>query len=303
MVGQDGTSKCHTCGHEWKDDTFQASDGGSSDLSSTANYDSTDKAWTDPASFSQRPSYDSNLELTPDQGEDDLHIGDNEENPTWSTDWIKELERKYPEIASMSEKERAKFFGKTPTRNLLDKAGALDSFAEPEEDIEIDESSHTWKDESGEPLQEGEEYEIYANNYDIPDVGRLDEIKPDSLVYTIESNGGLHTTIEIDRKEADLNGYRFSPTGGSSEDNPAGIGDKFTDGKPDVIPAAGSESSDGSSPHIQIGSNTKTAGQHYTPMEQRALIDEYGEARNADKLNLEGTHYAESDPDYFLFGC
>ena len=50
-------------------------------------------------------------------------------------------------------------------------------------------------------------------------------------------------------------------------------------------------------------SSLKTAGQHYTPMQQRELIDEYGEARNADKLNLEGTHYADSDPDYFLFGC
>ena len=32
------------------------------------------------------------------------------------------------------------------------------------------------------------------------------------------------------------------------------------------------------------------------------LIDEYGAARNADKLDLEGTHYA-NDEDYFLFGC
>ena len=48
----------------------------------------------------------------------------------------------------------------------------------------------------------------------------------------------------------------------------------------------------------------KTAGQHYTPMQQRLLIDEYGEARNADKLNLEGTHYVESSlDDSFLFGC
>jgi hypothetical protein len=47
----------------------------------------------------------------------------------------------------------------------------------------------------------------------------------------------------------------------------------------------------------------KTAGRHYTPMEQRELIDEYGQARNADKLNLENTHYAQADDDYFLFGC
>ena len=176
--------------------------------------------------------------------------------------------------------------------------GSVDSFSEPEE-LEEDDSSHTWADDSGEPLQEGQEYEIYAHNYEIPDVGRVVEIKPDSIVYEIESNGGLRTTIEIDRKEADLNGYRFVSTDGSSEDNPAGIEENM-DSKPVPVPG---ESTDLSTPHIQIGSSTKVAGKHYTPMEQRELIDEYGEARNADKLNLEGTHYADSDPDYFLFGC
>lgn len=35
----------------------------------------------------------------------------------------------------------------------------------------------------------------------------------------------------------------------------------------------------------------KIAGKHYTPREQREFIDEQGVARNADKLDLEGTHY------------
>jgi hypothetical protein len=174
--------------------------------------------------------------------------------------------------------------------------GSVDSFSEPEE-LEEDDSTHTWTDDSGEPLKEGKEYEIYAHSYDIPDVGRVVEVKPDSIVYEIESNGGLRTTIEIDRKEADLNGYRFVSTDFGSEENPAGIEENM-DSKPVPVPG---ESTDLSTPHIQIGS--KTAGRHYTPMEQRELIDEYGEARNADKLNLEGTHYADSDPDYFLFGC
>jgi uncharacterized Zn finger protein (UPF0148 family) len=311
MISQDGKCKCHTCGHGWKDDSFEAADGHSSDLSSTATYH-------------------------------------------------KALEEM--------------------------KSQHLDSFTEPEEELEIDESTHEWKDKEGEPLQEGKEYEIYANNYDIPDVGRLDQIKPNSLVYTIESNGGLRTTIEIDHKEADLNGYTFVPTDGSSEENPNGIEENM-DSKPVPVPG---ESTDLSTPHIQIGSSTKisfedydealvteaiewllsldgpyvfnefegmsqeeyedevlnmhpdyilravdqhygggldqlardagivsqddnpeeglsafgkTAGRHYTPMEQRELIDEYGEARNSDKLNLEGTHYAQADDDYFLFGC
>lgn len=51
---------------------------------------------------------------------------------------------------------------------------------------------------------------------------------------------------------------------------------------------------------------TKTAGKKYTPTQQREFIDEQGEARNRDKLNLAGTHYEEDDGldllDDFLFG-
>lgn len=332
MVQQDGLSRCHTCNHEWQDDTFQKSDGDSSNSSTTS-------------SFYQSLNID--------------------------------------ELGSPE-----------PTSHI-------DSFSEPEvEEFEIDDSSHTWTDESGKPLQEGKEYEIYANDYDIPDVGRVNEVKPDSITYTIESDGGLQTTIEIDRKEADLNGYRFSPSNAEPKENPPGIEENM-DSKPVPVPG---ENTDLSTPHIQIGSsvkesdyrddpaypgdeyfdsmedqsglidagkswlldldgpflfrefegldwedyaaeieslspeqienainahwdggwenfkemyydqmlgnyetqreaNTKIAGKHYTPMEQRELIDEYGEARNADKLNLEGTHYAEAEDDYFLFGC
>ena len=312
MIKQDGDCKCHTCGHEWKDDSFNSADGHSTDLSSTA-------------------AYHTALE----------------------------------EIESQN----------------------LDSFTEPEEeDFEIDDSTHEWVDENGEPLKEGKEYEIYAHDYDIPDVGRVVKIKPDAIVYEIESDGGLRTTIEIDRNEADLNGYRFVESGiGSSAENHPGIEENM-DSKPVAVPG---ESSDLSSPHIMTGSTKfsfedydealvteaiewllsldgpyvfnefegmsqeeyedeilrmhpdmilsavdqhygggldqlardagiahpddnpeeglsafgKTAGRHYTPMEQRELIDEYGEARNADKLDLENTHYAQADDDYFLFGC
>lgn len=311
MVQQDGVSKCHTCNHQWKDDTFEKADGDSSNSSTTAAYH---KA-------------------------------------------LEEIESQH-----------------------------LDSFTEPEEELEIDDSTHEWLDENGEPLQEGKEYEIYAHDYDIPDVGRIVEIKPDAIVYELESDGGLRTTIEIDRQEADQNGYRFVESGVSSEENSPGIEENM-DSKPVPVPG---QTTDLSTPHIQIGSSTKisfedydealvteaiewllsldgpyvfndfeglsqeeyqdeilnmhpdyilravdqhygggldqlardtgivsqddnpeenlsafgkTAGRHYTPMEQRELIDEYGEARNADKLDLENTHYAQADDDYFLFGC
>ncbi len=41
----------------------------------------------------------------------------------------------------------------------------------------------------------------------------------------------------------------------------------------------------------------KLAGKDYTPREQRAFIEESGEARNLDRLDLEGTHYVTDDLD------
>jgi hypothetical protein len=311
MISQDGECKCHTCAHSWKDDSFKAADGGSSDLSSTAAF------LVDPSD--EEFPYNPGKSLTSEglgvhpKEENPMHIGDDEENPTWSTDWINELEEKYPQIANMSDAKRHEFLekrglGDVPTGDLLEKkyvpedigkAASLDSFVEPEEEeLEIDDSTHEWLDENNEPLEEGKEYEIYAHDYDIPDVGRVVEIKPDAIVYEIESDGGLRTTIEIDRQEADLNGYRFVESGiGSSSENHPGIEENM-DSKP--VPEPG-QTTDLSTPHIQIGS--KVAGKHYTPMEQRELIDEYGEARNSDKLKLNGTHYAEANDDYFLFGC
>jgi len=268
MMQQDGKSKCHTCGHEWQDETYQKSDGDSSHSTTTSSF--------------------------------------------------------YAALDSFEDHEHG---------------------YEHEDEHEINQSLHTWTDEEGEPLQEGEKYEIYAHNYEIPDIGRVVEIKPDAIVYEIESDGGLRTTIEIDRQEADLNGYRFKPTGsdGFDENGPNGFGAE------DVIAPTPGQDTDLSTPHREIGASAKeataqfymcpvpnckfnegggdyepgkcsihnvdlvpagqeksahkTAGKHYTPMEQRELIDEYGQARNADKLNLEGTHYAETDSDYFLFGC
>lgn len=50
--------------------------------------------------------------------------------------------------------------------------------------------------------------------------------------------------------------------------------------------------------------DARTAGAKYTPNEQRELIDETGELRNANKLDLRGTHYPQktSPSDDYLFG-
>jgi hypothetical protein len=48
----------------------------------------------------------------------------------------------------------------------------------------------------------------------------------------------------------------------------------------------------------------KLAGKDYSPREQRTFIDESGEARNLDKLDLQGTHYVvedDGDPEFGLY--
>lgn len=47
---------------------------------------------------------------------------------------------------------------------------------------------------------------------------------------------------------------------------------------------------------------SKAAGAEFNLMEQKEFIGERGIARNADKLDLENTHYAETVEDHFLFG-
>lgn len=47
---------------------------------------------------------------------------------------------------------------------------------------------------------------------------------------------------------------------------------------------------------------SKAAGADFNLMEQKEFIGESGIARNADKLDLENTHYAETVEDHFLFG-
>ena len=47
----------------------------------------------------------------------------------------------------------------------------------------------------------------------------------------------------------------------------------------------------------------RTSGAKMSPWEQRGYIDETGDARNSDKLDLAGTHYEVGDlDDAFLFG-
>lgn len=289
-------------------------------------------------------------------------------------------------------------------------------------------SSHHWVDDNGAPLQVGSEYEMWSNNYDIPDIVRIEEVKPDAIDYTITGEYNLDHRTEVTVEEAQLDGLSFRPLGqpddqqseaepdtdsyrgepwGQSDlskpalshrnsvagpdalryietDIPPGVTlpdyrrDRQLENAPvDVCPQCGRDGLQpgrpcphcgssavvakeaamstcggcggtrisigpngqprcmqcgsfqildtrppavpndlpsmqsqpgfqprGSAEWLDDGSWSKEAGKKFTPMEQREFIDESGEARNRDKLDLKGTHYESKSEleDYFLFG-
>lgn len=237
-------------------------------------------------------------------------------------------------------------------------------------------SSHTWVDEQGQPLKVGMEYEMYSDKYDIPDMIRIEAVKPDVIEYTLTGEYGIEHRTEITHEEAQLENLHFVP----AHDDGAELEDPGLEQNQDDIqrPSPGFEQTDLSQPHMTMSAvvpgevaapnpplsapsdlppeyytphqqcascgthfpegdtvcqgcgtyvgedlpvhastddetgpewlmeGVHTAGARFTPTEQRDFIDEEGVARNADKLNLQGTHYeSRADSiadDQFLFG-
>lgn len=238
---------------------------------------------------------------------------------------------------------------------------AADQVAQENVENEQD-SSHLWQTDEGAPLKVGSEYEMYSSNYDIPDIIRIEAVKPDAIDYTIAGEYGLHHSTEVTAEEAQTMGYSFKPIGPGDEeqDQTAADAQQFegptqgvtdlsvpprsssrdwlkegtelnyleTDIPPDMtLPEyracracrEGVAKDDGLcercaaaflqnrdiAPEVNnVHPISKQAGKKYTPMEQREFIDEQGEARNSEKLDLKGTHYEANNlsPDYFLFG-
>jgi uncharacterized protein YoaH (UPF0181 family) len=265
-------------------------------------------------------------------------------------------------------------------------------------------STLSWQDASGEPLQVGQVYEMHNPNYPIPDVIKVQAVKPDSITVTMEGEynapsdpqdpNGAAYTHEIDLNELQTEGLTFNPAPGGEGDaeqsqdqaEQDGVGqtvntepveqphDSFpvhthvkeqpTDRcpkceyghvtsnylSPELVqyecyrcahewkvvdedpgaegdlesrswlnesstqdeigfdPRALAMASTGKSRNIQdiakkdprlaeiskrLNAN-KTAGAKFSPSEQKKFIDEDGMARNADLLDLEGTHYVSA---------
>ncbi len=286
---------------------------------------------------------------------------------------------------------------------------AADQEGQPDVSQEQD-SSHTWQDDQGQPLQVGQTYEMHNPKYQIPDVVQIVATKPDSItVETVgefdpsapSGEGSIGYKHEITKREADIESLTFVPRDGSQEPipeqaqqdptaPPAPVNTQ-TEEVPNVprqlshVEAAAEEEipdpdefcprcasnhftssmssattmfhecykcantwetkeedyidhntasrewiKNDSSPGgddffaeyervqaarksggsrsladiaardpryqevkqtLEANAQERTAGRSFTPREQREFIEEQGVARNADKLNLEGTHY------------
>lgn len=300
---------------------------------------------------------------------------------------------------------------------------------QPNPEAEQD-SSLTWKDTDGVRLQPGKEYELENPKYEMPDMVRVDRVKPDGLEVTLVGTyandpNSLQAPVTITSEEMKLQGITFKPAGQeqapennepppgtaapgetprpqttdehdnsfpntssviedptepdrcpkcsrniitSSISGPNTImhecfacahawetpdhmpdieegavdrewirsesssGDDFFAGmeRAQAMAAAGMAGQsrniadvaarDGRKQQIseyleseKVARAERTAGRHFSPQEQKDLIDEDGMARNSDLLNLTGTHYKHSgeagmvDPDrvpdsHVLFG-
>jgi hypothetical protein len=162
----------------------------------------------------------------------------------------------------------------------------------PEQDI----NPGAWQTSDGQPLRVGQQYEMYSARYDVPDVVRISAIKPDAVEYVLTGEYGLAHRTEVTKQEADMDQLQFVPLPEEGQE---------------AAPEPSTDSYPGSAEPVQQTNLANlrsfasvTSGKKYTPMEQREFIDEPGEARNGDKLNLAGTHYEEQNGlhDYFIFG-
>ena len=176
-------------------------------------------------------------------------------------------------------------------------------------------------DVSGQPLEEGETYRLYAGVDGEPEIVRVERFDSDRVLLSrVDSSfpDDAGEPYEITEEQFSVEGMRFSPV---EDVNPVEVGMdsvQVTDGTPETNDDAGPGQNDIpgvrdlSTPSKEIGNKSGSqhlAGKHYLPNQQKEFINESGRARNLDKLVLDGTHYVdggvtanEEFDDDFLFG-
>ncbi len=260
-----------------------------------------------------------------------------------------------------------------------------------------DDNNLTWTTPDGQALTPGEEYEMHSQDYSIPDIIRVEEAKPNELVYTITGEySELEDRTTISPQDVKEQGITFIPVGGDgqpveeldvTEPTPAArvpittsVDVELSDGRvvqanviagriimpatitaavepqpvvekvqapplTEVAPEADTASQPEKADKVQppkeaawllegtsvstapapwetplpdltggditqddsdgswlISDLPKTAGARFSPTEQRKFIDEDGEARNLDRLDLEDTHYRTRETSVYVAG-
>jgi hypothetical protein len=183
--------------------------------------------------------------------------------------------------------------------------------------------SGQFEDIDGSPIEEGATYRLYSAIEDAPEIVRVSEVTPENIFLT-----------RLDSSFPDNEGdpYKISLNEFATEDmrmdkadtlNPNEVGATSAnplDGTPETMDDAGPGQNDipgerdlsggsmGSGNPGRMSSTEHLAGRHYLPNQQKEFINEPGQARNLEKLVLEGTHYlddvtaSENIDDDFLFG-
>lgn len=198
----------------------------------------------------------------------------------------------------------------------------------PQHDIEKQQdSSMSWVDASGNPLQVGSSYLIHSPKYSVPERATITSVKPHAIEYTQTGTLGFDKSIEVTKQESDMDALEFIPAdGGDAEVGAPGL-DQNADYAGQADPGYQDDQADSSdyrnlaavqSEYAEYNSaqeaeykrthahldhifddttpeSVRTAGANFTPNEQDALIREPGTARNLGDLNLKGTHYS---PDF-----
>jgi hypothetical protein len=84
-------------------------------------------------------------------------------------------------------------------------------------------SSHSWQDTTGAPLQTGQIYTVHNPTYEIPDIVRIEQVKPDAIVVSYlgtyqnspspdgQPGPQIDRKHEIPRHEVEVEGLTFEP--------------------------------------------------------------------------------------------
>lgn len=139
-------------------------------------------------------------------------------------------------------------------------------------------NTQSWQTDNGEPLVEGQTYEMHSSKYEIPDIVTIDKIKPNAIVvstlgeYSDDPNqppmGYQH---EISKEEADLEGLSFIPSDGQHDDatGPEHGHQDTTEAPVNTEPAP-------AVPQQEIRSSVEEAQREFSPQEAQQIMGKLG---------------------------